>query len=335
MRRLAHGALSECCGSSDGQLRDGITRHRSQAEKAFCSGSRLAACQHATISAVALLPKAGKAARVGGERAVLERLGDHQQVAVARSDHQKGPGRGPTEGESGQPRIGPVWRELSAAQSPPAEKDDGFQRLRETCHDIRQPVAGVLALAGAALTDPNLPEVARSYLEQIVTQAESLADVIRQWLVAGESVEGQARLTDLRQLADEVGTAERVTYGGELEVVLNTEPVLVRVNQIDVRGIISNLLSNAIQAAGPVGSVKVEISHDSCLAQLVVEGTGPGSGNAPVGPALDWRIMARSLARCGGKISYGQGTLGGVRASFCLRLALPSVGGDLSLERHL
>lgn len=323
MRRLAHGALSEGIrGGSDGQLRNGITQHPATGgRRRVCSGSRLAVGQHAIISAVAELPKAGKAARVGGECSVLERVDDQQRVAAPWSDCQRGRGRGPAEGESDQPRIGLVWRVLSAAQSPPAEKDDGFQRLRETCHDIRQPVAGVLALAGAALADPNLPAVARSYLEQIVTQAESLAGVIREPLVAGESAEGQTRLTDLRQLADEAASAERATYGGELEVVLTTEPVLVCVNQLDVCGIISNLLSNATRAAGPVGSVMVEISHDSCLAQLVVEDTGPGSGNVPGGQALDWRIMARSLARCGGKISYGQGTRGGVRASFCLPLA--------------
>jgi len=208
------------------------------------------------------------------------------------------------------------------AQSPPEEKDGGLQRLRETCHDIRQPVAGVLALAGAALADPDVPEVTRSYLEQIVTQAQSVSDVIRQRLAAGAPAEGQPRLTDLRQLAEEVATAERVTYGGELAVVPTAEPVLVCVNRLDARGIIANLLSNATRAAGPVGLVKMEISHDCGLAQLVVEDTGPGFGKVSGGPGLGWRIMARSLASCGGKISYGQAALGGVRASFWLPLAV-------------
>jgi signal transduction histidine kinase len=180
----------------------------------------------------------------------------------------------------------------------------------------------MLALAAAVLADPSLPEITRSYLEQIVTQAQSLGDVIRQRLVADESAGAQVRLTDLRQLADEAATAESVTYGGDLEVVPDAEPVLVLVNRVDVRGIISNLLGNATRAAGPVGSVKVETSHDSCLAQLVVEDTGPGRGNMPGGAGLGWRIMARDLARCGGKISYGQSALGGVRASFWLPSAM-------------
>jgi hypothetical protein len=47
---------------------------------------------------------------------------------------------------------------------------------------MRQPVAGVLALAGAALAEPGLPGVARLRLEQIIKQAERLADMIQDWL---------------------------------------------------------------------------------------------------------------------------------------------------------
>jgi hypothetical protein len=54
--------------------------------------------------------------------------------------------------------------------------------LREACHDMRQPVAGVLALAGAALAEPGLPEAVRVRLEEIVQHAEWLADMIQDWL---------------------------------------------------------------------------------------------------------------------------------------------------------
>jgi len=196
------------------------------------------------------------------------------------------------------------------------------QRLRETCHDLRQPVAAVQALAAAALGDPGLPGVARSYLEQIVTQAQSLAEVIGQSLHAKEPSDARARLTDLGWLADEAAAAERATYEGTLEVQPHAQPVLIWVNQVHVRGIISNLLSNATRAAGPGGTVTIRISRDSGLAQLVVEDTGPGFGAIPAGLGLGWRIMARSLAACEGKISYGSGALGGVRASFWLPLAV-------------
>ncbi len=100
---------------------------------------------------------------------------------------------------------------------PPAEgAEEGLQRLREICHDIRQPVAAVQALAAAALGDPGLPDVTHSYLEQIITQAQTLADVIRQRLHTDEHAEAMARLTDLGTLADEAAPAEPVTQRGPL-----------------------------------------------------------------------------------------------------------------------
>jgi signal transduction histidine kinase len=199
--------------------------------------------------------------------------------------------------------------------------DEGHERLRETCHDMRQPVAGVMALAAAALAGPGVPGVTRSYLEQIINQAQSLADVIWEQLNAEEPAEARACLTDLGWLVDEAAATERVTYEGELKVVSHAELVLVCLNQTDVRSIICNLLSNATRAAGPAGTVTVEIGRGSDMAQIVVEDTGPGFGKMPTQAGLGWRIVAQSLARCGGKISYGRGATGGVRASLCLPLA--------------
>jgi signal transduction histidine kinase len=231
------------------------------------------------------------------------------------------PGQLAVGAEQGQSEPGPPLRPAGPAGPPPAEGVDGLQRLREICHDIRQPVAAVQALAVAALSDPALPGVTHSYLEQIITQAQTLADVIWQRLHTDEPAEARARLTDLGSLADEAATAERVTYEGTLEVEPHPDPVLVCVNQVDVRGIISNLLSNATRAAGPAGTVTIQISQDLGLARLIVEDTGPGFGEIPGGTGLGWRIIARSLATCRGKISYGRGPLGGVRASLWLPLA--------------
>jgi signal transduction histidine kinase len=172
--------------------------------------------------------------------------------------------------------------------------DDEPQRLREACHEIRQPVAAVQALAAAALGDPGLPGVTRSYLEQIVAQVQSLAEVVRQGLHPEEPAGAWGRLTDLGWLADKAAAAERVTYEGTLEVEPHAEPVLVCVNQVHVRGIISNLLSNATRAAGPGGTVTIGVSRHSGLAQLVVEDTGPGFGEIPKGTGPGWRIIARS-----------------------------------------
>jgi signal transduction histidine kinase len=195
------------------------------------------------------------------------------------------------------------------------------QWLRETCHDIRQPVAAVLILADAALTEPHLPDVTRSYLEQISTLAQSVAGLVHQRLRADQHADEEADLIDLVQLADEAATAQRVTFEGTLRLLPQAEPVLIRANPVDIRRIIANLLGNATRAAGSAGRVTIEVGCDSSLAQLAVEDSGPGFGHIPEGTRLGWRIIAQNLARCGGSIKYDESTLGGVRASFWLPVA--------------
>jgi hypothetical protein len=48
---------------------------------------------------------------------------------------------------------------VSAIDVPDAVTDAGH--LQEACHDMRQPTASVLALAAAALAEPELPTAAR------------------------------------------------------------------------------------------------------------------------------------------------------------------------------
>jgi signal transduction histidine kinase len=96
-----------------------------------------------------------------------------RQVTAPRSEPDRGPGR-----------------QAAAEASTLPDAADAVQRLREACHDMRQPVAGVLALAAAALADPDLPGAVRAYLGQIIQQAERLADMIQDSLQAawfGES----------------------------------------------------------------------------------------------------------------------------------------------------
>ena len=60
--------------------------------------------------------------------------------------------------------------------------------VRQACHDIRQPIAGVLALAGAALAEAGLLENTPTRPEQIVGLAEWQSDVIEHWLQASGAV---------------------------------------------------------------------------------------------------------------------------------------------------
>jgi signal transduction histidine kinase len=189
---------------------------------------------------------------------------------------------------------------------------------------MRQPVAGVFALAEAVLAEPGLPGNARARLEQILELTQWLSDMIRQSLGAGDSPPGATRLLDLAGLASEAAAGERVTYPGMLEVLRPAEPVLICGSRVEIRRIIANLLGNATRAAGPLGTVRVEVGYcGQDKAVLVVEDSGPGFGRIKEGPGLGLPAVVRSVGRCAGTIEYGNGSLGGVRVC----VSLPMLDG--------
>lgn len=209
--------------------------------------------------------------------------------------------------------VSPYARELSGP--PPSG-----QFVQEVCHDMRQPVAGVLSLAAAALAVPELPSAARCWLEQIVTEAESLAELIEQSLACDRAGDSGPR-TDLGELADEVVASEQLTYRGLLRITSPRRPVLAAARRVDAWRIIANLLSNGTRAAGPDGRVTVHIGRAHGYAQVVVQDSGPGFARIRPSTGLGTQVIARCLARCGGQIDYGESPAGGVKATVLLPLA--------------
>jgi signal transduction histidine kinase len=210
------------------------------------------------------------------------------------------------------------------------EVPDVIRQFHETCHDMRQPVASVLALAVAALTESTLPTAAKGRLEQIVGQAEWLADMIQAFLRdvnRGEAGASEADFdvayeaavsTDIVTIVNEIVAAGFLTWPCDVKVSSPAEPVQCRVHPVLLRRIVSNLISNATRAAGPFGLVTVEIQRRKGLAALVVEDSGPGFGKIPSGTGLGLPAVARHIVRHGGTLECGRGAGGGARVSLCL-----------------
>jgi signal transduction histidine kinase len=197
---------------------------------------------------------------------------------------------------------------------------DATRGLLEACHDMRQPIAGVLALAGATLTEPDLPRGARARLEQIIQQAEWLANVIQSWLQAGQPDESDAG-ADLARVVSETVAAECAGSPVEVCVVWPTEPVHASVHPVVIRRIVGNVLGNAVRAAGPSGSVTIEIRSQDGRALIVVDDSGPGFGRIQSGLGLGLRAAARNVASYGGRLEVGCASLGGLRVSLWLPLS--------------
>lgn len=206
--------------------------------------------------------------------------------------------------------------------------------LREVCHDIRQPIAGVLALAGAALAGPDLPEDARSRLEQIVELAGWQSELVDSWLetAAVDATPADGRIDAVR-VVNEAAAAERLIWPGDLTLIWPPERVLIRMHPVVLRRMIANLLDNAIRAAGPSGTVTVEITRWDSRMLLAVDDDGPGFGSLvsgrgfAQGHGLGLSTVARQATQCGGRLECGRGSLGGGRVSLWLPLAASQTEG--------
>jgi K+-sensing histidine kinase KdpD len=198
---------------------------------------------------------------------------------------------------------------------------DMARQLRETFHDMRQPVASTLALAAAALTERGLPAAARNRLEQIVEQAEWLADMIHGCLVVnqqeepGEPGKPGHDLADIVQVVHEVAAAERLTWPGDMQLRTPTGPVWCLFSPVLLRRTVTNVVDNAVRAAGPDGTVSVEIRPHDDGVMLAVEDNGPGFGEIPSGAGLGLSVVARNVIKHGGRMEYSCGQRGGVRVS--------------------
>lgn len=211
------------------------------------------------------------------------------------------------------------------------EAPDLVQQFRETCHDMRQPVAGVFALAAAALAEPGLPTAARERLEQIVGQAGWLTDMIDDFIRDTQRQEAddidrtgldetgrEANRPDVVRIVNEVIAAGRLTWPCDLTVASPAAPVRCALPSVMLRRIVANLLSNGARAAGRSGVVTVQIRRRSGLVMLVVEDSGPGFGNISSGAGLGLPAVARNIVRYGGRVEFGRGAGGGARVSLWL-----------------
>ena len=205
--------------------------------------------------------------------------------------------------------------------------DNPMHGLQEVCHDIRQPIAGVLALAGAVLAETNLPEGSRSRLEQIIELAEWQSDMVENWL---EVAEGDASpitgYTDVVEVVNQAAAAERLMWPGNLTLIWPAERIFIQTHPVILRRMTANLLGNATRATDPSGLVTVEVSRRGSRMLLAVEDDGPGFGWLAQCHGLGLSAVARQAVQHGGRLECGRGRLGGGRVSLWLPLAVSRAG---------
>lgn len=176
-------------------------------------------------------------------------------------------------------------------------------RLRLAAHEIRQPVAVVLAIAEAARWLPGVTDEVAAYLERIIDQVQELSAAAGSVLdVYGDCDVGPVDLDEvLRSVTDAIsftwrGTVERLDDGGEL---------LVGGDRARVRRCLVNVVDNAVRAAGPRGRILITARRADDTIRVDVEDDGPGFGHLPTRTGLGLATTRQAIEAIGGGLAIG------------------------------
>lgn len=199
------------------------------------------------------------------------------------------------------------------------------RQVREVVHDMRQPLAVITALVGAAECSQGVPSDVRRHLDQIKGQVRHLAELCDRML------DGSARH---RVLAVDhvVRTAVReaeLAHGAAIDVV--TTEALVYGDDVNLHRAVGNLLDNACRASGPEG-VRAAVIEDGGDVRITVSDAGPGFMEGPPGTAsLGLGIVQAVVREHRGHVELGISDLGGAMVTLvmprCRRPAAVAAGG--------
>lgn len=181
--------------------------------------------------------------------------------------------------------------------------------IRALLHDLRQPLAAILMLAGTEAGDMSRK------LEVITGQARWLADLVE--TVLSEAAGDDVASTDIAPLVE--GVVARASTTAECDVTLEGPDALeVWARPVALSRAVACVLDNAIRAAGRHGRVFVRMYTDIDGAHISVTDDGPGLGKVAGRTSLGLTTTRAMVAACQGSFGLRSGESGGAVADICL-----------------
>jgi signal transduction histidine kinase len=186
-------------------------------------------------------------------------------------------------------------------------------------HDVRQAVAVILTSVCAAEEDQSTCPEARRWLGHIADEARRISRICEHAFRAGDA---PRILRSLEEVTLGVIDSTRVVVSTVIDYRASGEDISV--DGAAIERALANVIENACRAAGPEGTVRVEINRvGDGGATITVDDNGPGfQALAVEGRAgLGLEVTRRVLDSLGGSLRISQrGPLGGAR----VQLDLPS-----------
>lgn len=198
--------------------------------------------------------------------------------------------------------------------------------ISEVLHDVGHGAATMSCLAEALAASPHAPHDLREGLVALAQEAERVRE-----LVARIGSGARTAAIPVRELVAAAVAARSGPRSGGPLVSLRTEAdVVLLTDPLAVWRVVTNLLDNALRAAGPGGRVEVGLQRRRSGVVLEVTDDGPGPQRGPArlrGRGLD--IVARLCGRRPGTLRVERLRRRGARVRVTLpgRVLGPAEGG--------
>jgi len=249
---------------------------------------------------------------------------------------------------SGEPsRLGLVFRDITDERRLQekviqAEKFSGLSLLASGLkHELNNPLFGVMGL-GEVIAEESNPQLIKELAKDVVAQAKRMADVIQE--LTGQALresDDQQAVIDCNELVEEVLARLRATDAGagvQIRTELGRLPK-IRIRTNELRQVLVNVLTNAVQAIGGHGVLEVRTEAVNGQISMRIQDSGCGIPSAYLtkvfdaffttkaqgeGRGLGLTIARRIIESLGGQIEIGSQEGHGSTVSITLPVMQPS-----------
>jgi PAS domain S-box-containing protein len=146
-------------------------------------------------------------------------------------------------------------------------------------HEINNPLGAMLLTAEYALGKLDDRTVIEDSLENILSQIDRCAQVVRsvlQFSRDGYSKKSRHDLIEVLRRAIDLSRQQVQQAGVQIDLETNLRECFVALNPLEIEQVFVNLIVNAVQSSNRGDRVVVKLEHDNNRARVVVEDQGAG-----------------------------------------------------------